>query len=178
MQLKKLIVKERLLWHKHFLPSLLTALVVGLLSFIYEYNTSSIVLFASIGASATILTHSRSHHLTKLHTTIKAYILAIIISLLVYLLNSVIPLHNSINIFLLIFLVSLSLFLTNAVHPPAIGAAISFILRKESLAELAYLFTAVILLLIAVRFLAYLLSQHLSVKEFEKEFKKEYLRKI
>lgn len=173
MQFKKFIAKEKILWHRHFLPSLLTALVVAVLSFLYEYSTSSVVLFASVGASATILTHSRSHHLTKLHTTITAYLIAIIISLLIYFLNSAIPLANSVNIFILIFMVSLSLFLFNAVHPPAIGASISFILRKGGVDELIYLFSAVVLLLIAVRFLTYILSQHLSVKEFEKEFKKE-----
>jgi len=174
MNLDQIIQKERILWHRHFIPSLLAGVLVGLISFIYEATVSNIILFASIGASAVILTNSRSHHLTKLHTTIVAYFVTILISSAVYFFNVFIPLHISINIFLLIFLVGLALFLVNAFHPPAITASLSFILLERPLIDLLYLFSAVIILFVLLRLLTYIFSQNLSVKNFIREFTRSF----
>ncbi len=174
MNLRKFLKKERLLWHKHFIPSFLAAIVVAVIAFIYETTFSNIILLASVGASAVILTNSQSHHLTKLHTTIVAYIVAIVISAIVYFVNSLVKLDMALNVFLLIFLVGIFLFLFNAFHPPAITASISFIVLEMPLVEMFYLFGAVIILLIVVRFLTYIVSQHLPVKDFMNEFKRSF----
>jgi len=174
MNLKRLLKRERLLWHRHFIPSVLAGLAVALVSLIYQITVSNIVLFASVGASAAILTNTRSHHLTKLRTTILAYMVSIIISSMVYALNFFLPLHISVNIFLLVFLVGLFLFLLNVFHPPAITASLSFILLERPVFELIYLFFAIIILLIIVRLLTYTISQRLSLREFLKEFRKSF----
>ncbi|MBN2567754.1 HPP family protein [Candidatus Woesearchaeota archaeon] len=161
---------ERRLWHKHFMPSLIAGVIVAALSYAYQATISSIILFASVGASATILTHAKSHHLTRLRTTLGAYLIAIVISLCVYGLNQALPLHISVNIFLLVFLVGIALFLLDVFHPPAITASLSFILLDRPLIDLLYLFCAILLLFIGIRFLTYVLSQHLPVGEFFQEF--------
>lgn len=174
MDFKKFIKREKVLWHRHFIPSVIAGLAVALISFVYQITVSNIVLFASVGASAAILTNTRSHHLTRLRTTILAYIISIIISSFVYLINLFIPLHISINIFLLVFLVGLFLVLLNTFHPPAITASLSFILLERPVVDLIYLFIAIIVLFVVIRLLTYTLSQHLSVKEFFKEFRKSF----
>ena len=170
MNFDKIIKREKILWHNHFIPSLLAGLLVGLITFLYQATISNILLFSSVGASALILTNSKSHHLTKLRTTIISYFITIIISLGVYYLNKLIVVPLYLNIFLLVFLIGIVMFLANSFHPPAVAAGIAFIVLDRGVIELLYLFFYIIVLLILIRFLVYTLSQHLSVKEFRKEF--------
>ena len=172
MNFDKMVKKERLLWHRHFIPSLIAGILVGLISFVYQATVSNILLFSSVGASALILTNSRSHHLTKLWTTIVAYILSIVVALGIYYLNKLISLPLSLNIFFVVFLTGIILFLANSFHPPAVAAALAFIVLEKNILDLLFLLLSIILLLIIVRLLTYTLSQHLSVKEFRSEFKK------
>lgn len=174
MNLEKFIKKEKILWHNHFIPSFLAGLAAFIVSILYQLTVANIVLFASVGASAAILTNNRSHHLTKLHTTITAYLIAIIVSSAVYYLNRVISLPISLNIFLLVFLVALFLYLSNTFHPPAITASLSFMLLERPLMELIILFSEILVMLVIVRFISYVMSQHLSVKEFISEFEKSF----
>ncbi len=171
---KKFVKRERILWHHHFTPSLFAGLIVAFVSYVVQLTVSNLMLFASVGASANILTNTRSHHLTRLHTVIIAYLIAIIISLGVYSLNKIMPLHISANIFLLIFLVGLFLYMFNASHPPAISASLSFILLDRPVFALIQLFIYIILLLIGIRFIVYVYSQHLPVSQFVDEFKKSF----
>jgi hypothetical protein len=166
------ISKERKIWHDHFLPSLLAGLVVAFLSVVYQMTIANIVLFASVGASATILTNDTHHHLTKLRTTIFAYMIAIVISLSIYAVNQQLHMPLAVNLFFLVFLVALGLFLLNAFHPPAITASLSFLLLKSPVVDLTYLLLEIIVLLIAVRFITYVFRQQLPVQEFLQEFKK------
>ena len=171
MNFDKIIKREKILWHNHFIPSLLAGLLVGLITFLYQATISNILLFSSVGASALILTNSKSHHLTKLRTTIISYFITIIISLGVYYLNKLIVVPLYLNIFLLVFLIGIVMFLANSFHPPAVAAGIAFIVLDRGVIELLYLFFSIIVLLILIRFLVYTLSQHLSVREFRKEFR-------
>ena len=173
MDIQRLVKRERLVWHKHFIPSLIAGVAVALIALLYEMTISNIILFASVGASAVILTNFRSHHLTKLHTTIMAYIIAVVVSYLIFLINTKLPIPLVGNIFIAVFVVSMCLFLFNAFPPPAITASLSFILLERPPNDLIFLFVAVILLLIAVRFITYVFSQHLSIYAFLKEFKRE-----
>lgn len=174
MNFAKLLRRERLLWHKHFVPSLIAGIAVAIIALIFEFTVSNIVLFASVGASAAILANVHSHHLTKLHTAIVSYVIAIVISLALYFINLRIALPLALNLFLAVFLTSIIIFLVNSFHPPAISASASFFLFERSLMDLLYLFIAILFLFIIIRFLTYILSQHLSVKEFWKEFKREF----
>ena len=172
MEFNKLIKKEKQLWHEHFVPSLIAGLAVALISYGFQKTLSDIVLFASVGASAVILTHSRSHHLTRLRTTIEAYIIAIIVSSLIFFISLFLNLNISVSIFIVIFLVSILMYSINAFHPPAITASLSFILLERPIIDLFYLFVAILILFILIRLLTYTLSQHLPVKEFLNEFKR------
>jgi hypothetical protein len=174
MDFKGFINRRKSMWHKHFLPSLLAAIVVAIISFLYEVTISNIILFASVGASAIILTNSKSHHLTKLHTVVISYVICIVVSMMVYVINIFILLHMSVNIFLLVFLVGILLFLFNVFHPPAITASLSFILLQRPAVDLVYLFVAIIILLIIVRIATYKLSQHLSLRKFLNEFRRSF----
>jgi CBS-domain-containing membrane protein len=178
MSFKKFIKKKRRIWHKHFIPSLIAAIVVAVIAFVYEGNVANIILFASVGASAVILTNTYSHHLTKLYTTVTAYIIGIIISIGVYYLDKLVNMPFSMNIFLLVFLVGIGLYLFDSFHPPAITASISFVLLEKPLFDLIYLFVAIIVLLIIIRVLMYLIFQNLSLKEFSKEFRKGFGEEI
>ena len=173
MTLKKFLRKERQIWHKHFVPSVIAGVAVAVIALIFEFTVSNIVLFASVGASAAILANVRSHHLSKLHTTIISYVIAIVISLILYFINLEFPLHLALNLFLAVFLTSIIIFLTNSFHPPAISASASFFLFERSLIDLFYLFITILIIFIIVRFLTYTISQHLSIKQFWVEFKKE-----
>jgi hypothetical protein len=73
-----------------------------------------------------------------------------------------------------VFLVGFFLFLFDVFHPPAITASLSFILLERPLIDLLYLFFAILVLLVLIRLLAYVLSQHLSVGDFFKEFRKKF----
>ena len=174
MSLSTFLRRERQLWHNHFIPSLIAGIGVAVVALLFEFTVSNIVLFASVGASATILANFHSHHLTKLHTTIVSYIIAIIVSLLLYFLNTLIELPLAINLFFVVFLIAIIVFLVNSFHPPAISAGVSFFLFERTLADLFYLFIAILVLFVLIRFLTYTVSQHLSIREFWKEFKKEF----
>lgn len=174
MTLNEFLKRERALWHNHFVPSLIAGVGVAIVALVFEFTVSNIVLFASVGASAAILANVHSHHLTKLHTTIISYAVAIIISLLLYFINTLISLPLALNLFLVVFLVGIVVFLFNSFHPPAISAGVSFFLFERCLLDLLYLFLAIIVLFTIIRFLTYIISQHLAVREFWKEFKKEF----
>ncbi|MGM5482820.1 MAG: HPP family protein [Nanobdellota archaeon] len=173
MNWRNFIKKERKIWHKHFVPSLFAALSAAFVAFLFQKTISGVILFASLGASAFILTNAERHRLTMLKTTIKAYIIAIIISIIIYPLNQIFKLTLSTEIFLLVFFVGISLYLANAVHPPAISGSLSFILFERSLIELFYLFLSIIVLLTLVRIMTYIFNRNFKIKEFFHEFKKD-----
>ncbi|MBW2987654.1 HPP family protein [Candidatus Woesearchaeota archaeon] len=174
MQVSKWIKKERRLWHKHFVPSLIAGIAVAILTLLFEFNAFNVVLFASVGASAVILANIHTHHLTKLRTTIIAYVISIIVSIFVFLLNILRPFDLAVNLFLVIFGIAILLYLFDSFHPPAITAGASFILLERPVVDLVYLIMAIIVLLVLVRFFAYVFSQHLPMKQFYKEFAREF----
>ena len=166
---------RKYLWHEHFTPSIIAGVVVAIIISFFNITISNVVLFGSVGASAFILTNVQSHHLTKLHTTIKAYILAIILSVAIYYVAKLFTLPIGVYAFILIFLISILLVLFNSVHPPAVSAALSFLIMDTNPINLLYLFVSVLVLFILVRFATYVFSQHLPVKEFMQEFKIGFL---
>jgi len=174
MDFDKFVKHERRIWHNHFIPSVLAGLLVALISLVFDLTVSNVILYASVGASAVILTNQSSHHLVKLHTTLVAYCVAIVLSLLLYYFNLAYPLHISLNMFLLVTFVGLGLFLFDAFHPPAVTASLSFLLLEGAVLDLLYLFISVFVLLIMIRLMTYIVSQHLSLGEFVKEFKKSF----
>lgn len=122
------IMEKRRLWHNYFIPSLIAAIATATVAYVFEKTLSGVILFASLGASAFILTNSKPEQLTSLKTTIIAYTIAVLISMLVYPLGSIFNITLSIQIFLLVFLVGIFLYTFNAIHPPAISGSLAFIL--------------------------------------------------
>jgi len=174
MSLKKFIKKEKKLWHNHFVPSLIAGLGVAVVAIFFKLNVPNVILFSSIGASAMILANNESHHLTKLRTALLSYFVAIIISLIIAWVNNIYEFHWAINLFFVVFLVGITLYLTDSVHPPAVSAALAFVLFEGSAADLIYLFLSIIVLLVVIRFMSYTVSSKLSTKKFLHEFKKEF----
>jgi len=76
----------------------------------------------------------------------------------------------ALSIAIIVFLMGVLLYTFNAVHPPAITAALSFLVLNRAPKELIYLFLAIIAILILTRLITYLVEQRLSLKEFIKEF--------
>lgn len=165
---------ERRLWHKHFIPSVIAGLVVAAIALFFELTAANAILFASVGASAMILSHTQSHHLIKLRASIIAYTAMIVIAIIIREANVFLPVPDPLNIFLSVTLVGLAIILLDAFHPPAVSASLSFVLFELPLASLIWLFIAVIILLVTVRFLTYTISERLPLKEFVQEFKKTF----
>ena len=171
---KHLLSRKRVIWHNHFIPAIIAGLSLALIAFFLEFAASNMILFASLAASLAILAHTKSHHLTRLHTAIVSYVLAIVVSMGVYGINEIKPLPLSMDLFLVIFLTTMMIFLFNCFHPPAVSVGVSFFLIGGHPLDLLYLFFTIIVLFIGVRFLTYVVSQHLSVRLFFEEFKKEF----
>ena len=170
---KEFLKKERQIWHKRFTPSLIAGIAVALITLFFKMTASNIVLFSSLGASAAIITQKYVHKLTILRTVIQSYLVSLIVSFFVIFLIGYFKLSFTWSVLIVVTLVTLGVYLLDAFHPPAISAAISFILIDGGVWDTLLIFFAVILLLVLVKLLTYIFYyQHLKLKDFHKEFKK------
>lgn len=170
--------RKRRVWHNHFTPSILAGVAVAIVALFYGSSVPTLLLFASVGASAAILANNKSYHLTKLYSAIIAYFISIVVSVIIYFAKPLLSTALSVDLFLVVFLVSILMFLFDSFHPPAITAALSFMLSNSPLGTLAWLFLSIISLLIIVRFFSYLFFQNLSLKEFKKEFRRGFREEL
>lgn len=166
MDYRALIAKEREVWHDHFIPGLVAGIVVALITAFFSLTGSNVALFASIGASAVILSHKYRHRLTILRTAVVSYMLSGAISLGVAQLSA----PQSIKVFLAIFAVTMVLYSANVFHPPAVSAGLAVVLYRRPLVELVYELGATMLLFVVIRFILYLSHEHLHLHEFIEEF--------
>jgi len=174
MSLMDYLKKERLIWHRRFIPSLIAGIAVAVITFFFKMTASNIVMFASLGASAAILTHKSLHKLTILRTVILAYFVGLIVSLgTVYLTKSV-NLAFPIHALIVVTLTTIGLYLFNVFHPPAISAALAFIMIENGgIIEDLIIFFSVIVLLILIKVLTYMFYyEHLELHKLFQEFKK------
>ena len=162
---------ERNIWHQHFIPSLIAGLVIGSIVYLYDTTVANVLFFASVGATAVILSNSTSHHLVKLRTALIAYGLLMVVAPLVKFVSQELLVHEALTIGALVFGLSLSMFWLHAFHPPAISAAIAFIFFEGSWSDLVALFVLVIATFVGVRFLMYVYYEHFSPREFWHEFR-------
>ena len=168
MSLIDYLKKERTIWHRRFIPSLIAGIAVAIITFFFEMTASNIVMFASLGASAAILTHKQIHKLTILRTMIFSYLIALIISLIV----SHLPVSFPVAALIVVTITTISLYLFDVFHPPAISAALAFIMINGGIWEDVAIFIAVIILLIIVKLLTYAFYyENLEMKKFFKEFR-------
>ncbi len=175
MGFQQLWEEEKYLWHKHFIPSVIAGIAVAVMAYVQEQTVSNIVLIASIGSSTMILTNAASHHLVKLRTALGSYSVAAIIAVLIQLYTQVVPLSTPVVVAFSVFFSGMAIYLLNMVHPPAISVAVSFVLTDTASLTFLSLFPAILLFFIIVRLLAYLISQHLSLRRFLDEFKRHVI---
>ena len=185
MSIKDLLKEERTIWHKRFIPSLIAGVAVAIITFFFDMTASNIVMFASLGASAAILTHKYVHKLTILRTVIVAYVLALVVSIIVIYVGSYFNLSFSILALIAITLAVLLMYLFDVFHPPAASATLSFIMIDGGIKEDLIIFFAVIILLIIIKVLTYVFYYGrlefrkiwAEVKDINKEDKKK-IKKI
>lgn len=174
MFITKFLTKERKIWHRRFGPSLIAGIAVAIITFFFEMTASNIVMFASLGASAAILTHKYIHKLTILRTVILAYFIGLIVSLGTVYITQSINLTFSMTALIVVTLTTLCLYLFDVFHPPAVSAALAFIMMENGgLREDLAIFFSVIILLILIKVLTYIFYyENLEMHKLKQEFKK------
>ena len=173
MFLENFFKRERLIWHKRFVPSLIAGLAVAIITLFFKMTASNIVMFASLGASAAVLTHKQIHRLTILRTVISSYLISLITSGVVLFLIHKYSLFFPVAALIAVTLATLTMYLANTFHPPAISAALAFVLLDGGFWETVIIFFAVIVLLIVVKLLTYVFyHENLEMSKFMEEFKK------
>ena len=146
-------------WYRQVIfPPLVAACIVSLIAFVYETTLSSVLLFASVGASALILARRTEHDLSKLRAVVISYVLATAVSLAVYWLHVFVPLDTALGLGVIVFAVGALMLALDVFHPPAVTAALSFFILDRPLIDLLVLFSAIIALLVVLRLTTYALS--------------------
>jgi CBS-domain-containing membrane protein len=165
--------KERRIWHKRFIPSLVTGIAVTILTIFFEMTVSNIILFASLGASAAILTTKKIHPLNVLRTVIISYVIALVVSSLLLFVSHHLFMPFSVSVLMAVTLVTLAMYLFNVFHPPAVAASISFLVYDAGFYETFLIFISVIIMMILIKFLTYAFYyEELKMHKFHLEFKK------
>ena len=173
MSFKKWLKKERTIWHRRFIPSLIAGLTVAIITFFFQLTTSNMVMFASLGASAAILTHQEIHRLSILRTVILSYFIALIISFSTLLFSQHFTLTFPLLALLAITSSTMIMYLFDVFHPPAISATLAFIMFEGDITERIIIFSSVLVLLVLVKLLTYLFYyEQLEMRQFMKEFKR------
>ena len=113
MKLREFVKKERLIWHKRFIPSLIAGVAVAILTIFFQMTAHNVVMFASLGASAAILTHKFIHRLTILYTVIFSYLVALLVSLPIFYLIKGFPYSFPLSILIAVTMTTLILYLFN-----------------------------------------------------------------
>lgn len=167
------LTKERAVWHRRFIPSLVAGLAVALVTIFFEMTTSNIILFASLGASAAILTHKYVHRLSILRTVLLSYLVALLLSIAVLFFIRRFSLPAWLSVLLTVTSVTLGIYLFNVFHPPAVGASLSFITFEGSTREMLIVFFSVLVLLVLIKLLTYVFYyENLQLRKFKQEFRK------
>ena len=173
MSFKTWLTHERSIWHKRFIPSLIAGIAVAVISLFFKMTVSNIVLLASLGSSAAILTHKQVHKLTILRTVVISYAIALIVSVLAMFLVQFDTITFPIATLVAVTLTTIGMYLFDVFHPPAVSASLAFVMFNVSFWEIVVIFISVILLLILTKLMIYTFYyEHLEVKHFWNEFKK------
>ena len=175
MAINDWVARKREVWHKRFFPSVLAGVAVAFLTLIFKATTANILMFASLGASAAILTERGLHRLTILRTILLAYFFALIVGLLV-----LIPVHQfalpfGVSAFLSVALTILLMYLFNAFHPPAAAASLAFVTLDGGVFETTAIFFSVIVLLAITKILTFVFYyERQETKHFLHELRKYF----
>ena len=173
MSFLSFLKKERLIWHRRFIPSLIAGVAVAIICFFFKMTVPNIVMVTSLGASAAILTHKYVHKLTILRTVIAAYLIALVVGLSVLFFVHHYSLSFPWAALIAVSLTTLIMYLGNVFHPPGVSASLSFLMFDTGFWETITIFFAVIVLLIIIKLLTYAFYyEHLEMNKFKQEFKK------
>jgi hypothetical protein len=133
------------------IPALITTLVLILLIFILnsvnsDLRTSgySAIIFTSFAASAFIMFMIPYSRASNVKRFVWSYLMAGVLGEIGYILTPILGLYGAVAFTL--FLMSLLLFETDSVHPPAMGAALAFVIFRVGYPELIILVSGIIVL--------------------------------
>jgi hypothetical protein len=170
MSFHDLIQKERAVWHDRFIPSMIAAFAVFVITLVLQFSGFDIVLLTSISASIVILTSEKWHRLTVLGTSFYAYLLGYMVGFLFRWVNMQFQPSLAVLSFLTISTITLLIYMVNVFHPPAVGIALGIVLYQGSMANLLFILLVTIVLFIIVKGFMYFYYEHLKWKKFHREF--------
>lgn len=170
MDIHKFIQKEREIWHDRFVPSIIAAIAVLIITIVLQKSGFDIVLLTTIASSIVILTNQHIHKLTVIGTTIYAYIVATLVGLLFIYLRERFVLSTPAVSFLTITTITLVIYLFNVFHPPAVGIALGIVLYKGTLVSLLFILSITIVLFVVLKMVMYMYYEHLHLAKFQNEF--------
>jgi len=170
MTLKQIIKKERKVWHDRFIPSMVAAGVVLIMTLLFQWSGFDIVLLTSISASIVILTSKEKHRLTVAGTAIYSYLVAAIIGFIFLAVQQKWQLDISILAFITISLIVLAMYMLNIFHPPAVGIALGIILYSGPINILLLILVFTFAMFVLVKVIMYAYYKGLVLKEFHHEF--------
>lgn len=180
MDIKTILTKERMIWHDRFVPSMIAAVAVLIITLILQFSGFDIVLLTSISASLVILTSQKLHHLTILGTAIYSYILASVVGFSFVFLKQSISLSITTTSFMTIIVISILIYMFDIVHPPSVGIALGIVYYSGSTFNLLFTLFITLIMFIFVKVIMYIYSEDLKIKFFHHEFmiwEKKFLRK-
>lgn len=163
MEIKRTVAEK-------LVPSLIAGISVMVVFYFFKLKNAGFeLLFAALGSSAFLISVSPHAESAKLRNVLIGYFYGGIFGIVgEQLLAHGAPLYLS--AFVAVFLTSLFMLISKSPHPPAAGAALSFVIYRRASAELLTLYLAILLLIVVGKFLVYAYRKELPVREFKREF--------
>lgn len=154
------------------MPSLIAGISVLVVFYFFKFKSTGFeLLFAALGSSAFLISAFPNSESAKLRNVLLGYFYGGIFGLAgEQLLAYGLPLYLS--AFVSVFLTSLFMLISRSPHPPAAGAALSFVIYRRASTELLTLYLAIIVLIVVGKFLTYAYRKEMRVGEFRREFVK------
>ncbi len=174
MAKKKPKKKKRYVWHSYFdAAHILATAIAVIFSFGEVMSGAGIIMMASIAASGFVLTYKYRHHLTTLGTVTLGYIISSIVSIGIVMLFRALGVSILWQAFAVLIVVSALLLALNTFHPPAVAFGMAFIIFTRNTSEYVFVLFAALLILVAIRFIIYMIHDHLDINDFFQEFLRE-----
>lgn len=154
------------------IPSLIAGLTVLVIFYFFaQSGPGSELLFAALGSSAFLICAFPDIRTAKLRNVLMGYFYGGVFGLSsAYLLQYSIPVYLS--AFMAVFLTSFFMLISRGSHPPAVGAALAFVIYRRTTLELFVLYIAILILMIVAKFLVYVYRKEMHIGEFKHEFLK------
>ena len=152
------------------MPSLIAGISVMVVFYFFRFRSAGFeLLFAALGSSAFLISVSPHAKSAKLRNVLIGYFYGGIFGIAGEELHT----HGApiyLSSFVAVFLTSLFMLISRSPHPPAAGAALSFVIYRRASTELLTLYLAILLLIVVGKLLVYAYRKELPVREFRREF--------